>query len=137
MVVRPGNALLRESEIGGYPDQLLFHPRNADLMLRERCSTQPRLLAGQAVTLAAAYPGAVMADGPGMSAERCLPDRLQASIDDTLCLEDSGGSLSLFAATTAGEVYASHDSGEHWALICFGVGADPPRPVTTENLVAA
>ena len=34
-----------------------------------------------------------------------------------LCLEDWGDSFSVFAATTGGEVYASDDGGEHWALI--------------------
>ena len=49
-----------------------------------------------------------------------LPERMQASIE-ALCLEDWGESVSLFAATTAGDVYASDDSGEHWGRIISGL----------------
>ena len=49
-----------------------------------------------------------------------LPDRMQASIE-AMCLEDWGESCSLFAATTAGEVFASDDGGDHWSLIASGL----------------
>jgi hypothetical protein len=38
-----------------------------------------------------------------------------------MCLEDWGESLSLFAATTAGEIFCSDDAGDHWSLIVSGL----------------
>jgi hypothetical protein len=38
-----------------------------------------------------------------------------------LCLEDWGDGVSLFAATTSGEVYASDDGGDEWSLIASGL----------------
>jgi len=49
-----------------------------------------------------------------------LPDRLQASIE-ALCLEAVGDSVSVFAATTSGEVYCSDDAGESWSVIAAGL----------------
>jgi photosystem II stability/assembly factor-like uncharacterized protein len=49
-----------------------------------------------------------------------LPERMQASIE-ALCLEDWGESVSLFAATTAGDVYCSDDAGERWSRIISGL----------------
>jgi len=45
---------------------------------------------------------------------------MQASIE-AFCLDDWGGSASLFAATTSGDVYCSDDAGEHWNRIIKGL----------------
>src|SRR5262249_38077513 len=45
-----------------------------------------------------------------------LPKGMQGNVE-AMALEDWGSSFSLFAATTAGEVFCSDDGGENWALI--------------------
>ena len=49
-----------------------------------------------------------------------LPDRMQGNIE-AMALEDWGGGVSLFAATTAGEIFASDDGGDSWQLIATGL----------------
>ena len=64
-----------------------------------------------------------------------LPDRLQASVE-ALCLETSGKQTSVFAATTAGDVYCSDDAGDHWSCIVSGL-APISKGGHYENLQAA
>ena len=109
----------RESAIGGYPDGLVLHPRQPELMFITAAHHSPGTwreshFAGARISRSR--------DG-GQSWEvlgNGLPDRLQGSIE-ALCLEDWGESCSVFAATTAGEVYASDDAGEHWSVIVSGL----------------
>jgi photosystem II stability/assembly factor-like uncharacterized protein len=109
----------RESEIGGYPDQLVFAPRDPDLMFISAAHHSPgswreSRFAGTRVSRSrdGGRTWEVLGNG--------LPDRLQSSIE-AMCLEDWGGSLSLFAATTAGEVFCSDDAGDTWSLIVSGL----------------
>ena len=109
----------RPSPIAGYPDGLVIHPRNPQLMFLGAAD------AGPGTWMKTHYAGAKISrstDG-GKTWEMLqngLPERMQASIE-ALCLEDWGESTSLFAATTAGEVYASDDAGEHWSRIISGL----------------
>ncbi len=64
-----------------------------------------------------------------------LPDRLQASIE-AFCLEESGNSSSIFAATTSGEVFCSEDLGKHWEKIISGL-APISKAGHYRNLIAA
>jgi hypothetical protein len=65
-----------------------------------------------------------------------LPDRLQGNVE-AMCLEDhGGGSCSLLAATTAGEVWSSDDSGDTWSLSVTGL-APISKAGHYRNLVAA
>ena len=109
----------RPSPIAGYPDGLVIHPRNPDLMFMSAADTGP------GTWMKSHYAGAKISrssDG-GRTWEMLqngLPERMQASIE-ALCLEDAGESVSLFAATTAGDVYNSDDAGEHWSKIIGGL----------------
>jgi photosystem II stability/assembly factor-like uncharacterized protein len=109
----------RPSPIAGYPDGLVIHPRNPQLMFLGAADVGP------GTWMKTHYAGAKISrsrDG-GRTWEMLqngLPERMQASIE-ALCLEDWGESASLFAATTAGEVYCSDDAGEQWSRIISGL----------------
>jgi len=111
--------IARPSPIAGYPDGIVFHPRNPDLMFLGAAD------AGPGTWMKTHYAGAKISrskDG-GRNWEMLqngLPERMQASIE-ALCLADWGESASLFAATTAGDVYGSDDTGEHWRRIIGGL----------------
>ena len=109
----------RDSEVGGYPDLLVFPQSQPDLMFLSAAECSPGTwrqthFAGARISRSR--------DG-GRTWEILkggLPDRLQASIE-AMCLEEAGSSISIFAATTAGEVYVSDDAGEHWTLAVEGL----------------
>jgi photosystem II stability/assembly factor-like uncharacterized protein len=109
----------RPSPIAGYPDGIVIHPRKPELMFLGAAD------AGPGTWMKTHYAGAKISrstDG-GRSWEMLqngLPERMQASIE-ALCLEDWGESVSLFAATTAGDVYCSDDAGESWSRIISGL----------------
>jgi photosystem II stability/assembly factor-like uncharacterized protein len=109
----------RPSPIAGYPDGIVIHPKNPELMFLGAAD------AGPGTWIKTHYAGAKISrsrDG-GRTWEMLqsgLPERMQASIE-ALCLEDWGESASLFAATTAGDVYCSDNAGEHWSRIVSGL----------------
>lgn len=109
----------RPSEIANYPDGLVLHPENPDLMFLSGAQYGPGMWPKTH------YAGARISrsrDG-GASWEilrNGLPHRLQASVE-ALCLEASPEGTSVFAATTAGDVYCSDDGGDHWARIIGGL----------------
>jgi photosystem II stability/assembly factor-like uncharacterized protein len=108
------HTLTTEHEVGGYPDQLVFHPSNPELMFLAAAKDSP------GAWMRTRFAGARISrstDG-GNTWEiltRGLPDRMQGNIE-AMCLEAAGDTCSLFAATTAGEVFISEDSGETWTL---------------------
>lgn len=102
-------------EIGGYPDQLCFHPRNPDLMFIASAKDSPG--AWMRTHFAGARVSRSTDGGRHWEVLRNgLPDRMQGNIE-AMALEDWGGGVSIFAATTAGEVFASDDGGDSWQLI--------------------
>jgi photosystem II stability/assembly factor-like uncharacterized protein len=109
----------RPSPIAGYPDGIVIHPRKPELMFLGAAD------AGPGTWMKTHYAGAKISrsqDG-GRNWEMLqngLPERMQASIE-AFCLDDWGESASLFAATTAGDVYSSDDAGEHWSRIIGGL----------------
>lgn len=109
----------RPSPMAGYPDGLVIHPRKPELMFMGAADVGP------GAWMKTHYAGAKISrskDG-GRNWEMLqngLPERMQASIE-ALCLEDWGEAASLFAATTAGDVYCSDDTGEHWEKIISGL----------------
>jgi photosystem II stability/assembly factor-like uncharacterized protein len=113
------NATDHDHEIGGYPDQLVYHPGNPDLMFVAAAKDTP------GAWRATHFAGARIArsrDG-GTTWEiltNGLPDRMQGNVE-AMCLEAAGDSCSLFAATTAGEVFVSDDSGDSWYLAAGGL----------------
>jgi photosystem II stability/assembly factor-like uncharacterized protein len=111
--------IARPSPIAGYPDGLVLHPRHPDLMFLGASDVGP------GTWPKTHYAGGKISrskDG-GRTWEilqNGIPERMQASVE-AVCLEDWGESISVFAATTAGDVYASDDGGEHWSHIMSGL----------------
>jgi photosystem II stability/assembly factor-like uncharacterized protein len=102
--------------IGGYPDQLLYHPAQPDLMFVASAEGPPN------TWFAKPFAGARISrslDGGAtwQPLTNGLPDRMQGNVE-AMCLEVTGadGECSVFAATTAGEVFVSDDGGETWTL---------------------
>jgi photosystem II stability/assembly factor-like uncharacterized protein len=124
----------REDEIGGYPDGFVFSPSNPTLLFMTAAHDAP------GTWRTSHFAGARISrsrDG-GRTWEilrNGLPDRMQASIE-AFCLEEAGDSISLFAATTSGEVLSSEDAGEHWECIISGL-APISKGGHYRNLVAA
>lgn len=124
----------RTAEIGGYPDMLVYPPKQPELMFVAAAHDNP------ASWRTTGFAGARISrsrDG-GTSWEvlgNGLPDRMQASIE-AMCLEDWGESCSVFAGTTSGEVYSSDDGGERWTRIISGL-APISKAGHYRNLVAA
>jgi photosystem II stability/assembly factor-like uncharacterized protein len=124
----------REDEIGGYPDGFVFRPSDPKLMFMTAAHDAP------GTWRTSHFAGARISrskDG-GRTWEilkNGLPDRLQASIE-AFCLEEAGNSTSIFAATTAGEVFCSTDLGESWNKIVTGL-APISKAGHYRNLVAA
>jgi photosystem II stability/assembly factor-like uncharacterized protein len=124
----------RADEIGGYPDGFVFCPSDPQLIFMTAAQDAPGTwrtthFAGARISRSR--------DG-GRSWEilhNGLPDRLQASIE-AFCLEESGNSSSIFAATTSGEVFCSEDLGESWEKIISGL-APISKAGHYRNLIAA
>ena len=109
----------REAEIGGYPDMLVIHPRQPDLMFIAAARNDPGYwtktqYAGSKISRSrdGGRTWEPMHDG--------LPDQLQTSFG-AMCLEDWGQSFSLFGATASGDVWCSDDGGEHWSQVIAGI----------------
>jgi photosystem II stability/assembly factor-like uncharacterized protein len=124
----------RPSPVGNYPDALVLHPRHPELIFLGAAEHGPGRwrethFAGARISRSK--------DGGRTWEVLCngLPDRLQASIE-AMCLDDWGDSVSVFAATTAGEVYCSDDAGEHWSRIISGL-APISKGGHYENLAVA
>ncbi len=109
-----------DHEIGGYPDLLVLHPRQPDLMFVASAEKRPGWwrkthFAGSRLS---------RSTDAGKTWEvllnRGIPDRLRTAFE-AMCLEDWGASFSLFAATATGEVWCSDDGGERWAEIVTGL----------------
>lgn len=120
----------RQHEIGGYPDLLVLHPRQPELMFVASAETGPGSwrkdhYAGSRISRSTdgGKTWQILRNG--------LPDRLRPAFE-AMCLEDSGASCSLFAATATGEVWASDDGGEHWSEVVSGLA-----PISKGNHYAA
>jgi photosystem II stability/assembly factor-like uncharacterized protein len=107
--------------IGGYPDQFEVVPSRPDTIFACGALDNPNSwlashFAASRITRSrdAGLTWEIL--GNGLPA----PERWQAAIE-AMCIEDWGKSFSIFAGTTAGEVYASDDGGENWSLIAGGL----------------
>jgi photosystem II stability/assembly factor-like uncharacterized protein len=105
--------------IGDYPDLLVAHPQDPDLLFISAAHHSPgdwrtSHYAGSRISRSAdgGRTWDIISGG--------LPDRLQASIE-AMILEAYGDSFSLFAATTSGDVWNSDDGGENWSMIVDGL----------------
>lgn len=108
-----------QHEIGGYPDLLVLHPRQPELMFVASAEKGPGSwrkshFAGSRVSKST--------DGgkTWQILRQGLPDRLRPAFE-AMALEDWGDSFSLFAATATGEVWCSDDGGEHWSEVVSGL----------------
>jgi photosystem II stability/assembly factor-like uncharacterized protein len=124
----------REDEIGGYPDGFVFRPSDPKLILMTAAHDAP----GTWRTTHFAGARISRSKDGGRSWEilrNGLPDRLQASIE-AFCLEEADDSTSIFAATTAGDIFCSNDLGDSWQKIISNL---PPisKAGHYRNLVAA
>jgi photosystem II stability/assembly factor-like uncharacterized protein len=113
------NTTNAEHEIGGYPDQLVYHPTNPELMFVAAAQDTPnhwRETHFAGARIARSRDGGrtweVLTNG--------LPDRMQGNVE-AMCLEGVGDRCALFAATTAGEVFVSEDAGDTWTVAVEGL----------------
>ncbi len=123
-----------EDEIGGYPDGFVFRPSDPELIFMTAAHGAPGTW--RTTHFAGARISRSKDGGRNWEILRNgLPDRLQASIE-AFCLEESGESCVILAATTSGDIYCSEDLGEHWQVIISGL---PPisKAGHFRNLVAA
>ena len=119
-----------QHEIGGYPDLLVLHPRQPELLFVASAQKGPgswfqEHYAGSRISKST--------DG-GRTWEAVrhgFPDRLRTAFE-AMCLEDWGESFSLFGATATGEVWCSDDGGEHWTEVLSGLA-----PISKGNHYAA
>jgi len=98
-----------------YPDALVLHPRQPDLMFVAAAEHNPATWRQSGSAGGKIY----RSRDAAQTWERVrggLPEDTRHEYA-ALTLEDWGGSFSLFAATTGGAVYASDDGGECWELI--------------------
>jgi len=111
----------QSSPVGGYPDLLVVHPRQSDLLFMSAGGSEPG--AWRRTHRADARVSKSRDGGRTWDVlTRGISDRLAGSIE-AMCLEDWGASFSVFVATTEGEVYASEDGGESWSQIASGLPA--------------
>jgi photosystem II stability/assembly factor-like uncharacterized protein len=108
------NTTDHDHEIGGYPDQLVYHPGNPELMFVAAASDTPNTWrethnAGAHIARSrdAGRTWEILTNG--------LPDAMQGNVE-AMCLEAVGDGCSVFAATTSGEVFVSDDAGDSWSL---------------------
>ncbi len=122
------------SPVGGYPDQLLVHPRQPELLFTASAESNPGTWfrshhANARISRSRDNGDTWETLGGG------LPKGMQGNVE-AMALEDWGTSFSLFAATTAGEVFCSDDGGENWTVLAKGLPAvskgDHYKPLMAE-----
>lgn len=113
------NIFSRESEFGGYPDQLVYKPSDPSYMLVTAGQKSPGNWhrEGTAETRISRSRDAgesweVLSDG--------IPDKFVASVE-AMTLEEAGDTVQVFAATSHGEVLCSDNGGDTWLTIVKGL----------------
>ena len=104
-----------DDEIGGYPDQLVYVPSQPETLFVAAAHRNP----GTWPETNSARGRISRSENGGETWEPLgggLPDGLKGNIE-AMTLEESPDGVSLFAATTAGEVFASDNCGKTWACI--------------------
>lgn len=108
----------KEHELGGYPDQLVFHPRQPDLMFISSAHNSPgtwRATRTSGSRVSRSRDGGrtweVLRNG--------LPDRMDGAVE-AMSLEAWGDSFAIYFANTAGEVYCGEE-GNSWSKIIDGL----------------
>ncbi len=109
------NPYSKGSEPGGYPDQLVFKPSDPRFMI---------LTAGQESPSAwrkehTARTRISRSRDGGETWETLsggLEDKFHHAVE-ALCLEEAGGAVRIFAATTGGDILLSEDAGDTWTTV--------------------
>jgi photosystem II stability/assembly factor-like uncharacterized protein len=104
-----------QHEIGGYPDLLVLHPRQPELMFVASARKGPGFwfqehYAGSRISKST--DGGRNWNALQLGSPDLLPTAFEA-----MCLEDWGNGFSLFGATATGEVWCSDDGGEQWTEV--------------------
>lgn len=111
----------QDDAIGGYSDQLVFVPSQPETMFVAAAHRNPATW----FETHDARARVSRSDDGGRTWHQVgggLPDGLSGNIE-AMVLEESPQGVSLFIATTAGEVFASDDCGESWAPVAEDLGA--------------
>jgi photosystem II stability/assembly factor-like uncharacterized protein len=112
------NPFNRGSEEGGYPDQLVFKPSDPSYMVVSAGRKSPPTWREETAqtrisrTRDGGETWEVLGGG--------LQDRFAHSVE-AMCLEESGDTVQIFAATSGGTVLWSEDGGENWERIVKGL----------------
>ena len=109
-----------EDEIGGYPDVMVVHPRNPELVFIGASREQPGAWLGNRYTAGSQISTSTDGGRTWEAWENGLDDRIQTSFE-AMSLVDCGESFSIFAATGTGEIWASEDGGKQWSEIIRGL----------------
>jgi photosystem II stability/assembly factor-like uncharacterized protein len=105
----------------GYPDALLIHPEQENLMFTAGAFASPRHWA-EAGTANPRVARSLDAGRTWEVTDRGLPEHIHGNIE-TMVMVTRPGTFSLYAATTDGEVFASEDEGNTWRSIAQGLPA--------------
>jgi photosystem II stability/assembly factor-like uncharacterized protein len=116
-----------------YPDALVMHPRQPDVMFVAAADHNPATWRDSHHAGGKIY----RSRDAGVTWERLLGGLPEDTVHEfgALTLEDWGGGVSLYAATTGGEVYASDDGGDTWT--CTATDLAPISKRGHEALVLA
>ena len=113
------NVFGRGSEVGSYPDQLVYKPSDPDYMLVSAGQKSPGDWRSEHTALTrisrsrdGGFTWEVLKGG--------LQDRMQPSVE-AMTLEEAGDIVQVFAATTAGSVLWTEDGGTTWSIIVEGL----------------
>ena len=106
--------------IGGYPDLLVRHPRQPELLFVAAATQRPG--AWYREHRAQSRISRSADGGRTWEAVRAgFPDQPLNTAFEAMCLEDWGESFSVFAATATGEVWCTDDGGERWREVLTGL----------------
>ena len=113
------NTFSSGSEYGGYPDQLVFKPSNPSEMVVTAGAKGPGKWREEGI---ANFRISRSVDGGATweVATGGLPDYLPHAIE-AMSLEEAGGVVQIFVATTSGEVLWSDDAGASWSTAVDGL----------------
>jgi len=110
-----GHLTYRNTFRVGYPDKLIFSPRDDRTMFICGSHANP----GTWIKLHTADAAVMVSHDVGETwslATKGMPDPLTANLE-AMCLYDAGDKFELFAGTTDGKVYCSDDGAENWHQI--------------------
>jgi photosystem II stability/assembly factor-like uncharacterized protein len=105
----------------GYPDPLVFNPRQESLMFLAGAEADPF----HWMQTKSANPRIARSRDGGSTWEllgRGMPERLDANFE-AMTLEAWDGNCTVYAGNTDGDIYASEDEGETWAKVVEGIPA--------------